>query len=97
MERFEPVLNRRRKPSKLREKKTIICQFMGNECPSMIAKGRGILSFRNPTELKEDTLRHLSPYQCQVCGKRFGKRHAITRHGKKQSPCQPVEGVIWVS
>lgn len=63
----------------------------------MIVRGGDILSFRNPAELKEDTLRHLSPYQCQGCGKRFGKRYACTRHGKKQSPCKPVEGVIWIS
>jgi len=52
MQKFEPVLNRQRKPSKPREKMTIICQFMGNKCPSMIARGGGLSSFRNVAELK---------------------------------------------
>ena len=47
-------------------------------------------------------MRHLSPYQCQICGKRFGKRHANIRHDNKRYPCQLVGGrnskrVFWVS
>ncbi|KAF8426212.1 hypothetical protein EV426DRAFT_18872 [Tirmania nivea] len=98
---METVLNRRRKPSKPREKKTIICQFMGTECPFMKERDNGI--FKNVAELKEDALRHLNPYQCKICGKRFGKRFAKKRHKRKGNPCVLVEGdrnskpVFWIS
>ena len=36
---------------------------------------------------REDALRHLNPYQCNVCGKRFGKRFAKKRHERKKNPC----------
>ena len=38
---------------------------------------------------REDTLRHLNPYQCKICGKRFGKRFGKERHEKKKNPCAP--------
>ena len=50
---MEIVLNRRRKPSKPREKKVIICQFMqfiGNKCNFMKEGDNGI--FRNVAQLK---------------------------------------------
>jgi len=55
------------------------------------------------SERREDALRHLNPYQCKVCGKRFGKRFAKKRHKRKGNPCLQVEGdrnskpAFWVS
>ena len=52
---------------------------------------------------REDALRHLDPYQCKICGKRFGKRFAKKRHKRKRNPCVPAEGNgnskpgLWVS
>ena len=34
-------------------------------------------------------MRHLSLYQCTICGKRFGKRFNKERHEKKGKPCMP--------
>ena len=46
---------------------------------------------------REDALRHLNPFQCKKCGKRFGKRYLLDRHSKgRKTPCiqRPVkEGV----
>ena len=40
---------------------------------------------------REDALRHLDPYQCKICGKRFGKRFAKKRHKSNRNPCVPAE------
>ena len=38
---------------------------------------------------REDALRYLNPYHCNICGKRFGKRFGKERHEKKKNPCVP--------
>ncbi|KAF8426225.1 hypothetical protein EV426DRAFT_19542 [Tirmania nivea] len=93
------VLQRQRKQQKPRKKKgTIICQFQGDKCPFMITKEYGV--FKNYAELKEDALRHLNPFQCDICGKRFGKRYGKGRHKeKKKVKCVPAgndKRVVWV-
>ena len=49
-------------------------------------------------------MRHLNPFQCEICGKRFGKRYGKGRHiWDRKSQCMPVEEsgsdkvVVWVS
>ena len=42
-------------------------------------------------KFRTDSLRHLDPYQCKICGKRFGKRFAKKRHKRNRNPCVPVE------
>jgi len=42
-------------------------------------------------EYREDALRHFRPYQCKICGRRFGKLYTKERHQrKKKVPCVPV-------
>ncbi|KAF8455743.1 hypothetical protein BGX38DRAFT_1166614, partial [Terfezia claveryi] len=95
------VMERQGKLKQRREKKPIICQFLGYDCEFMMAKDHGI--FKNYAELKEDALRHLNAFQCEKCGKRFGKRYGKKRHSeKKQTLCTPPEGgnnqaVTWIT
>ena len=49
-------------------------------------------------------MRHLNPFQCERCGKRFEKRYGKQRHSEKRKfQCAPVEeggngqAVAWVS
>jgi len=41
---------------------------------------------------REDALRHLNPYQCEICGKRFGKCFTKKRHNRESNPCVPPVG-----
>ena len=73
-------------------------------CSILVKASIVCMAMGHPTdECREDALRHLNPYQCKICGKRFGKRFAKTRHERKRNPCVPVEGdriskpAFWVS
>jgi len=49
-----------------------------------------VILFKVVTDCKsfrEDALRHLRPYQCQSCGRRFAKRCGRSRHYKKRNQC----------
>jgi len=56
-------------------------------------------------EYREDALRHYKPYQCERCGRRFGKLFTKERHQQKNNPCVPVairenensEPALWIS
>jgi len=41
---------------------------------------------------REDALRHLNPYQCEVCSKRFRKCFTKKCHKRKRNPCVPPVG-----
>jgi len=32
---------------------------------------------------REDSVRHINGYQCDICGKRFGKRYGLNRHNNE--------------
>jgi len=56
-------------------------------------------------EYREDALRHFNPYQCEICGRRFGKLFTKERHKQNKNPCVPVaigenensNPALWVS
>ncbi|KAF8417867.1 hypothetical protein EV426DRAFT_706611 [Tirmania nivea] len=71
------VFGRQRAATK-REKQRHLCALLGEKCPFMPTRGFGTCS-----RVKEDSIRHMNAYQCMECGKRFGKKYGLTRHGKE--------------
>jgi len=63
------------------------------------------ISMKHLIEYREDALRHFNPYQCEICGRRFGKPFTKQRHQQNKKSCVPVairenentKPALWVS
>ncbi|KAF8416245.1 hypothetical protein BGX38DRAFT_1284170 [Terfezia claveryi] len=66
---------KRAEPERRKERERYSCALLGGNCPFMPESG-----FRDCAKVKEDALRHINSYQCERCGKRFGKKYRLDRH-----------------
>ncbi|KAI5808207.1 hypothetical protein DFH27DRAFT_544931 [Peziza echinospora] len=65
----------------LANSKVLHCVFETPEEPCVYLKDKEI---KQLSLIRSDTLVHLQPFQCDRCGKRFGKKYGLNRHVKVQ-------------
>ena len=76
----------RKQNESTKHKYTFICLLRGHDCGFMQKRDNKV--FKNCAELKDDLIRHLNPFQCERCLRRFGKKYGLDRHREKTKRCR---------